>query len=68
MIKPHKQPEMLPREMKVGSTWYVHVIWGDWPSEQIGGFLTEKEAQAWIDHESVGWLDSRFFEPPFARG
>jgi len=66
MIKPRKKPDMTPRELKGGSAWYVLVTWGDWPSEQVGGCRTEKEAQQWIEESSPGWLDQRFEEPPFA--
>ena len=65
IIKPPRKPEMTPREARVGSTWYVLVTWGDWPSQQVGGFRSQAEAQAWIDHQSVGWLSSRYEEPPF---
>ena len=66
MIKPEKKPEMQPRQRRSGTTWYVLVTWGDWPSEEVGGFPTEADAKHWIDYESAGWLSSRFAEPPFA--
>lgn len=52
-------PQMQPRELRDGSGWYVLVTWGDWPSEQVGGFLTEEETEAWIKHSAEGWLRAR---------
>jgi hypothetical protein len=45
MTEPRKTPEMKPRELKDGSGWYVLVQWGNRPSEQVGGFPSEIEAQ-----------------------
>jgi len=64
MNKPEKKPEIRPRELKDGSGWYVLVQWGDRPSEQVGGFQSENEAQKWIIENSAGWLRARFEEPP----
>jgi len=50
---------MRPRELRDGTGWYVLVQWGDWPSEQVGGFPSEEEAQNWIDQSSPGWLKAR---------
>jgi hypothetical protein len=66
MDKPEKKPEMRPRELKDGSGWYVLVQWGYRPSEQVGGFLSEDEAQQWITENSVGWFKARSEEPPVA--
>jgi hypothetical protein len=63
-MKPAMKPEMRPRELRDGSGWYVLVHWGDWPSEQVGGFPSEDEAQKWIDQGSSGWLKARLEERP----
>jgi len=60
MMKPEKKPEMRPRELKDGSGWYVLVSWGSMPSEQVGGFPSEEEAQTWIDQYSANWLREHF--------
>ncbi len=66
MNKPEKKPEMRPRELKDGSGWwYVLVQWGDRPSQQIGGFPSEDEAQQWIVENSAGWFRERFEDSPF---
>lgn len=65
-LKPEKTPEMSPRQRRNGLTWFVLVTWGDWPSEEVGGFASEVDARTWIDRDSAAWLSSRFAEPPFA--
>lgn len=67
MDKPEKKPEMRPRELKDGSGWYVLVQWRDRPSQQVGGFRSEEEAQQWIIENSAEWLRVRFEDTPFAR-
>ena len=64
MRKPNEKPEMQPRELRDGSGWYVLVRWGNWPSEQVGGFPSKAEAQEWIDHNSPGWLREQLDPPP----
>jgi len=66
MMTPNKNPGMRPRELKDGSGWYVLVEWGDRPSEQVGGFQTESEAQTWIEQDAPGWLRKRFADPSAA--
>lgn len=54
MAKP--DPTMTPRPLKDFSGWYVLLAWPDGLEQQIDDFLTEAEAQAWIDDESAAWL------------
>jgi hypothetical protein len=63
MMKPPKMPDMRSRELRDGSGWYVLVEWGNRPSEQVGGFPSEAEAQQWIDQDSARWFRARFEEP-----
>jgi hypothetical protein len=65
MREPAKKPEMSPRELRDGSGWYVLVHWGNRPSEQVGGFPSQDEAQKWIDQSSAGWLKARLEESSF---
>jgi hypothetical protein len=57
-----KKPDMRPRELKDGSGWYVLVQWKDRPSEQVGRFSSEAEAQDWVEHSSASWFDKRYGE------
>ena len=54
MAKP--DPTMTPRPLKDSSGWYVLLTWPDGLEQQIDDFLTEAEAEAWIDGESAAWL------------
>jgi hypothetical protein len=62
MTLPEK-PEMRPHQLKDGTGWYVLVLWGVLPSEQVGGFPSEEEAQQWIVQESADWLRKRLERP-----
>ncbi len=66
MVMTEKKPEMQPRELKDGSGWYVLVHWGYRPSEQVGWFPSQDEAQQWINKESASWIRTRFEERPLA--
>lgn len=55
----NKHPKLEPRELRDGSGWYALVIWGDRPSEQVGGFASETEARHWIDHSAAAWVRER---------
>jgi hypothetical protein len=66
MDKTQKKPEMRPRELKDGSGWYVLVQWADRPSQQVGEFQSEEEAQQWIIENSADWLRTRFEGSPRA--
>ena len=52
-------PELRPGRLKLGSGWYVFVRWGDRPDEHLPGFLSENDAQQWIDEQSALWLKAR---------
>jgi hypothetical protein len=54
-----KKPQIEPRELRDGTGWYVLVTWGDRPSEEVGGFKSQAEAQNWIDHASAAWVRAR---------
>jgi len=54
-----KNPEMRTRERKDGSGWYVLVIWGNLPSQQVGAFQSEKDAEQWIKDNSTAWIQAR---------
>jgi hypothetical protein len=59
MKKPNDKPRIEPRELKDSTGWYALVTWGDRPSEQVGGFPNQAEAQKWIDHASAAWVQER---------
>jgi hypothetical protein len=51
-----KQPKLEARERRDGTGWFVLVTWGDRPSEQVGGFPSQAEAQQWIDRSGPSWV------------
>ena len=53
------KPEFIPTEFKDGSGWYVLIVWGDRPPEQVGGFPDEAGAKDWITSSAASWLASR---------
>jgi hypothetical protein len=50
------KPELKPFPVKDISGWYVLVTWPDGTEQQVYDFRTELEAKAWIEHDSVAWL------------
>jgi hypothetical protein len=53
------KPDLRPTEFKDGSGWYVLVVWGDRPPEQVGGFIDEDGAKHWINAGSQAWLTAQ---------
>ena len=58
-MRANREPKLEPRQLRDESGWFVLVTWGDWPSEQIGGFPSQAEAQQWIDRSSANWIEER---------
>jgi hypothetical protein len=56
MKPPNRKPKIEARELRDGSGWYALVTWGDRPSEQVGGFATDLEAQVWIRYSAEAWI------------
>ena len=44
---------------KNGGAWVVHAEFPDGSFEEISGFKTENEANAWIARGLLDWLDGR---------
>ena len=61
MAKKYPKPSLKPRELKKAeaSEWYVEAEWPDRPTEQVGQFGSESEAQDWIVHQSAEWFRKR---------
>jgi hypothetical protein len=52
-------PTFYAHKMKLGSAWYVLVVWHGQYGERIKGFLSEAAAEDWIARESIEWLEKR---------
>jgi hypothetical protein len=50
------------------SGWYVRVAWLNGKRDHIPGFVSQREAQRWIDEKAPSWLSahSKPPEPHFA--
>ena len=48
-------PTLRPVAMRRDPTWCVLAAWPDGEKRCITGFLTETEAQDWIDHAPKDW-------------
>jgi hypothetical protein len=47
------------RPLKSASGWYVRVAWPNGKRDHIPGFVTQQEAQRWIEVKAPGWLSER---------
>jgi hypothetical protein len=50
---------MVPRPLKLTAGWYVLVTWEGGHEERVTPFLSEAEAQLWIEKSSAKWLATR---------
>ena len=49
-------PAFEARPLKSASGWYVRVVWPNGKRDHIPGFVTQKEAQRWIEGNASAWL------------
>jgi len=49
-------PILTPQPIKGSPGWFVQIRFPDGREKRISRFLTQAEAQAWIDNESDDWL------------
>jgi hypothetical protein len=47
------------RPLKSASGWYVRVAWPNGKRDHIPGFVTQREAQRWIEVKAPAWLSER---------
>jgi hypothetical protein len=53
------KPAFEARPLKSARGWYVRVAWPDGRRDHIPGFVTQQEAQRWIEVKAPGWLSER---------
>jgi hypothetical protein len=63
MSEPSLNPAFEVRPLKSASGWYVRVAWPDGKRDHIPGFITQQEAQRWIEVKSSSWLSERRSAP-----
>jgi hypothetical protein len=51
----HGLPTLTPQPLVGGEGWYVRVEWPDF-TEDVGAFVSRREAEEWIEQRSADWL------------
>jgi hypothetical protein len=59
MNEPSSKPAFEARPLKSASGWYVRVAWPNGKRDHIPGFVTQQEAQRWIEVKASSWLSER---------
>jgi len=52
-------PAFEARHLKSASGWYVRVAWPNGKRDHIPGFVSQQEAERWIDGKAPAWLSKR---------
>jgi len=55
---PSSNPAFEARRLASASGWYVRVAWLNGKRDHIPGFVSQREAQRWIDEKSSSWLSA----------
>jgi hypothetical protein len=61
--EPSANPAFEALSLKSASGWYVRVVWPNGKREHIPGFITQQEAQRWIEGKAPVWLLERCSVP-----
>jgi hypothetical protein len=59
MDERNSTPVFEARPLKSAYGWYVRVAWPNGKHDHIPGFVTQQEAQRWIDGKAEAWLSER---------
>jgi hypothetical protein len=59
MNEPSLNPAFEARPLKSAPGWYVRVAWPNGKRDHVPGFITQQEAQRWIEIKAPGWLAER---------
>jgi hypothetical protein len=59
MGQPTSNPTFEVRPLKSARGWYVRVAWLNGKRDHIPGFVTQQEAQRWIEGNAPAWLSDR---------
>jgi hypothetical protein len=65
---PSSDPAFEARRLASASGWYVRVAWLNGKRDHIPGFVSQREAQRWIEEKAPKWMStqSNAPEPHFA--
>jgi hypothetical protein len=59
MNESNADPAFEVRRLKSAPGWYVRVAWAHGRRDHIPGFISEQEAQRWIETKARGWVAER---------
>jgi hypothetical protein len=59
MDDPNSNPAFEARHLTSASGWYVRVAWPNGKCDHIPGFVSQKEAQRWIEGKAPAWLSGQ---------
>jgi hypothetical protein len=65
---PSSNPTFEARRLASAPGWYVRVAWLNGKRDHIPGFVSQREAQRWIEEKAPSWLSghSKAPDPHFA--
>jgi hypothetical protein len=56
MVELSSSPLLEPRHLASASGWYVRVTWPNGKHDHVPGFISQQEAQRWIDEKAAAWV------------
>ena len=59
MNESNADPAFEVRRLKSAPGWYVRGAWAHGKRDHIPGFVSEQEAQRWIEVKAPAWLSER---------
>ena len=59
MDEPNSNPGFEACRLKSASGWYVRVAWPNGKHDHIPGFVSQQEAQRWIEGKAPTWLSAQ---------
>ena len=68
MDEPYSNPAFEARRLKSACGWYVRVAWPNGKRDHIPGFISQHEAQCWIEGKAPAWLSERSNAHPVSFG
>jgi hypothetical protein len=63
MNEPNSKPAFEARPLASARGWYVQVAWPNGKRDHIPGFVTQQEAQRWIEGKAPACLSERCSAP-----
>jgi len=68
MDNPSSNPTFEARHLASASGWYVRVAWPNGKRDHIPGFISQHEAQCWIEGKALARLSKRSDAHPVSFG